>query len=193
MVTRQDIVNTAEAELGSTNWAKYLSYCGYDFKTDWCNAFVTWVFGQHGLNGLAVRYNSINCTPSRDWFIARDRYITDKVNYLPQPGDNIFYHWSTGTPGKVQHIGIVRYADANYVYTIEGNVDFVNGISRVAYKKRSRSYTPIEGYGIPDMDNVEPWQPGDPDVPGENPYDPPDETEVEYDGRKRMKFIYYMK
>ena len=22
---------------------------------------------------------------------------------------------------------------------------------------------------------------------------PPDETEVEYDGRKRMKFIYYMK
>ena len=175
MATGLDIVATAEAELGSTNWYKYLSYCDYPYKTDWCNAFVTWLFGQWSLNGVSVRYNSINCTPSRDWFIARNRYYTDKVNYVPQPGDNIFYHWSTGTEGKVQHIGIVRYSDETYVYTIEGNVDFINGISRVALKRRNRSYSAIEGYGHPDLESSEQPLPGDPDIPGENPYDPPDE------------------
>ena len=175
-MTPQDVVNTAVGELGSTNALKYLSFCGYNFYTDWCAAFVTWAFGQHGLDGKAVP-RTINCTPGRQWFIDRGRYYTDKTTYVPQPGDVIYYHWSTGTPGKVQHVGIVRYSDQDYVYTIEGNVNFINGVSRVAYKKRTRLYSSIDGYGKPDMEGatVDPINPEDPD---ENPYNPPDENRL---------------
>ena len=85
MATGAEIVATAEAELGSTNWYKYLHFCGYDFKTDWCAAFVTWVFGQYGLNRIAVPH-TINCTPGRQWFIDRGRYETDKSLIHRSPG-----------------------------------------------------------------------------------------------------------
>ena len=190
MATGAEIVATAEAELGSTNWYKYLHFCGYDFKTDWCAAFVTWVFGQYGLNRIAVPH-TINCTPGRQWFIDRGRYETDKSTYTPVPGDVIYYHWSTGTEGKVQHVGIVRYADQDYVYTVEGNVNFINGVSRVAYKKRTRLYSSIDGYGRPYLDNAVPDPVGDPELPDENPYDPPDEYKKWYPQLNRFKWYLY--
>ena len=190
MATGAEIVATAEAELGSTNCYKYLHFCGYDFKTDWCAAFVTWVFGQYGLNRIAVPH-TINCTPGRQWFIDRGRYETDKSTYTPVPGDVIYYHWSTGTEGKVQHVGIVRYADQDYVYTVEGNVNFINGVSRVAYKKRTRLYSSIDGYGRPYLDNAVPDPVGDPELPDGNPYDPPDEYKKWYPQLNRFKWYLY--
>ena len=192
MLTPQDVVDTAEAELGKTNALKYLSFCGYNFYTDWCAAFVTWAFGQHGLDGKAVP-RTINCTPGRHWFIDRGRYYTDKTTYTPNPGDVIYYHWSTGTPGKVQHVGIVRYADESYVYTVEGNVNFINGVSRVGFKKRSRLYSSIDGYGKPAMSNLIP-DPINPEDPDENPYNPPDENRIYYHpGVKKNDWWIYLK
>lgn len=190
MATGAEIVATANAEHGSTNWYKYLHFCGYDFKTDWCAAFVTWVFGQHGLNRIAVPH-TINCTPGRQWFIDRGRYVTDKANYVPLPGDVIYYHWPTGTEGKVQHVGIVRYSDQDYVYTVEGNVDFINGVSRVGFKKRTRTYSSIDGYGRPYLENQTQDPIGDPEIPDGNPYDPPDEYKKWYPQLNRFKWYLY--
>jgi hypothetical protein len=192
MAIRDDVVATGESQLGSTNALKYLSFCGYYSYTDWCAAFVTWVFGQHGLAGKAVPI-TINCTPGRQWFIDRGAYRTDKATYQPLPGDVIYYHWSTGTPGKVQHVGIVRYSDADYVYTVEGNVNFINGVSRVGYKKRLRSYSSIDGYGIPLYDNQIPDDPTPPEEPDENPYDPPDEYKRRITMNKFKWWLYLKK
>ena len=58
---RAELVTRAEAELGKTNWRPYLNFCGIDFKTDWCMAFVSWAFGD--LNGRAIPNKLINVPP----------------------------------------------------------------------------------------------------------------------------------
>ena len=194
-MTRQQIVAKAEAELGSTKWSRYLTFCGIDFKTDWCMAFVSWTFGS--LNGKAIPNKLINVTPTRKWFRDKNRYM-DKASYKPQPGDLIIYKWRED--GMVHHVGIVRYSTDTHVYTVEGNVDFINGVSRVAYKTRKRDYGPIDGYckviipdvtdPDPDPTDPDPTDPWEPEIPGDNPYDPPDEQRVYYTGRKYKWYLY---
>lgn len=187
-MTREELVTRAEAELGKTNWRPYLNFCGIDFKTDWCVAFVSWAFGD--LNGRAIPNKLINVTPTRKWFRDRNRYM-DKATYTPKPGDLIIYKWRDD--GMVHHVGIVRYTTDTHVHTVEGNVDFVNGISRVGYKKRTLTYDPIDGYchtimsDWVDPDPGEPWEPED---PGDNPYLPPDEQSVYYKPKKWKWYLY---
>lgn len=190
MGIREDIVAMAEGELGSTDWGKYLRFYGYDYKTDWCAAFVTWVFGQFGLNRTAVPH-TMNCTPGRKWFRDRGRYQSP-VGYIPEPGDLIYYDWDND-PAWVEHVGIVRYSDGTHVYTVEGNVNFINGVSRVAYKQRTLGYGPIDGYGRPLVEDPEPWdpdEPWDPEDPGDNPYNPPDEFAAWYPPPKWNWLLY---
>ena len=53
------------------------------------------------------------------------RYIDDEDNYIPQPGDLIFFHHDrvSKDPNFPNHIGIVTDYDAeeDLVYTVEGN------------------------------------------------------------------------
>ena len=60
------------------------------------------------------------------------RYVN--YTYIPQPGDLIFYDWTTGDgrDGSLDHIGIVEYYKDGYVHTIEGN----------ELQRHSRKYSP---------------------------------------------------
>lgn len=186
-MTREDIVAKAEAEFGSTDQLKYLRYGGIDFRAAWCMAFVSWVFGE--LNGSAIPYRRVNCTPTRQWFRDRGRYM-NKGTYTPIPGDLIFYDWDNDD-SYVEHVGIVRFTDDDYVYTVEGNVDSRNGVSRVGYKKRLKTYGPTNGYGHTVLDDIyDPTTPWDPEEPGSNPYNPPDEHDIWYQ-EKRFKWWLY--
>ena len=69
---------------------------------------------------------SANCNR---WRIALGhRYVDDEDEYIPEPGDLIFFHHERDgenpDPNFPNHIGIVReYSERwNTVYTIEGNV-----------------------------------------------------------------------
>ena len=114
----------------------------------------------------------------------------NKGTYIPIPGDLIFYDWDNDDT-YVEHVGIVRFTDDDYVYTVEGNVDSRNGVSRVGYKKRLKTYGPTNGYGHTILDDIyDPTTPWDPEEPGSNPYNPPDEHAIWYQ-EKRFKWWLY--
>ena len=70
-------------------------------------------------------------------------------NYLPLPGDYIFYHWDCTEPGDCQdwsdHVGIVVGTLGPFIKVIEGNKD-----DMVAYRVILRGNWQIRGYGLPD-------------------------------------------
>ena len=63
------------------------------------------------------------------------RYIDDEDEYLPEPGDLIFFHHDrvSDDPNFPNHIGIVTEYDAEkeLVYTVEGNTS--NGVATRVY------------------------------------------------------------
>ena len=63
-------------------------------------------------------------------------------DYIPIPGDIIFFDWEGD--GVANHVGIVEKVDGDFIYTIEGNTD--------DQCRENRYYlisTPIFGYGLP--------------------------------------------
>lgn len=115
----------------------------------WCASFVSWAL-------LQSRVYSIKSSSMGDWTRYHDgvngkldvSYMWREVgvghwanqikragyfknsrykggNYTPQTGDIIFYSWD-GT--NYAHVGLVVYADATNVYTVEGNTSDKNGL-----------------------------------------------------------------
>ena len=77
--------------------------------------------------------------------------------YEPQPGDLIYFSWTGGwrgnpaytSGGQVSHVGIVKEAKGNTVYTIEGNTGSNSHYSsKVAIKQYDINSSNIVGYGV---------------------------------------------
>lgn len=51
------------------------------------------------------------------WFKNSSKW--ENKNYLPKPGDLIFFDWENDN--DPDHVGIVERTDNNHIYTIEGN------------------------------------------------------------------------
>lgn len=72
-------------------------------------------------------------------------------NYLPLPGDYIYYAWDDGwdlgdCTGWADHVGIVVGTAGPFIKVIEGNKD-----DSVTYRIIHRGYYQIRGYGLPDF------------------------------------------
>lgn len=78
--------------------------------------------------------------PLIDWFRERDQW--QYRDYVPNPGDLIFYDWESD--GIVDHVGIVERIENDIVYSIEGNAGDCC-IENSHYLGAS----PIYGYGLP--------------------------------------------
>lgn len=110
----------------------------------WCAAFVSWCANQAGYDTTNFP-RFVGCGTGFRQFKnagATIHYEADG-NYTPQEGDIIFFSWS-GT-SDLDHVGIVKSADANNVYTIEGNTS-----NMVAEKTRRRDST-IYAYVTPNV------------------------------------------
>lgn len=110
----------------------------------WCAAFVSWCANQAGYDTTNFP-RFINCNKGLQQFKeagATIHYEADG-NYTPQPGDIIFFSWS-GT-SSLDHVGIVKSADENHVYTIEGNTS-----DKVMDRTRDRNST-IYAYVTPNV------------------------------------------
>ena len=110
----------------------------------WCAAFVSWCANQAGYDTKNFP-RFVGCSKGFQQFKeagATIHYEADG-NYTPQEGDIIFYSWS-GT-SSLDHVGIVKSADDEYVYTIEGNTS-----DKVMEKKRKRNST-IYAYVTPNV------------------------------------------
>ena len=110
-----DIEKIAMSEVGYFGGLKYSFWSGYDFRIEWCAAFVSWCFYEAGADGpffIAVNSEGI------PWFEERGRFVGADYRDIA-PGDCIFMDWEDD--GWANHVGLVIGTDGEKVYTIEGN------------------------------------------------------------------------
>lgn len=110
-----DIVELAKGEAGNFGGYRYWSWCGYSTRIEWCAAFVSWCYGQVGLDGP----NFVSCNSQGiPWFKQRGLWVSRSYRDIA-PGDSIFFDWDLD--GEANHVGLVIGTDGEKVYTIEGN------------------------------------------------------------------------
>ena len=111
---RKDIVQVALTQVGYTegynNDTKYGDW--YDLPNHpWCAMFVSWCANQAGVPTNVLKKAAI-ANPTyfgfNSWFSASQR--------MPQSGDLFFKK-------NFNHMGLVRYVDGDYFYTVEGNTN----------------------------------------------------------------------
>lgn len=147
---------------GSSNYTEYGAYTNVNGAA-WCASFCSWTLYTAG------------CTTTRgtESYMARNGYYWSECyvpywsqmlnnngryqysyyyggSYQPQPGDLVFFTYYY-TPLDEDHIGMVVYADSQYVYTIEGNTSggstVVSEGGGVFFKRYDLWSSGIAGYG----------------------------------------------
>lgn len=133
----------------------------------WCTSFVSWVADQAGFAVPgATAYNEPgpvmprfhNTNEGIKLFKEMGRYIdiAEEPDYIPKPGDIVFFDWGKGRE-SADHVAIVVEVDSNgKLVTVEGNTSGANGgnggntTSHVAKKNRGKTNgSTVMGYGIP--------------------------------------------
>ena len=127
--------------------------------TPWCACFVSWgaaVINKQSDNTYlrkvprfasvedAWKTNGYNTFAKTYAQADRDSW---KSTWMPTPGDLIFFEWGNSN-GILDHIGVVFYADNNYIYTIEGNSN-----DKVAIQRYKADSSLIHGYAVLDWLN----------------------------------------
>ena len=143
----QWLLDVARGEIGYKEgphgYSKYGEWAG-DAYAQWCAEFLCWcvdqVDQQHGtelLRNVYPMYSGQNV--GRDWFIRQGRYVTRNGNlanwgyqwmkdddtyittgtYIPQPGDWVFFTWTSST--DTDHVAMVEYCSQDAT----GNIFFL--------------------------------------------------------------------
>lgn len=107
----------------------------------WCAVFVSWLALQGAVAELYPR--TASCDTAGSWFKAKGQWSDTPLG----PGDQVFY----GTPGDLNHTGVLVSFDALDITTIEGNTnaDGSREGDGVYLKARPRRGVNIIGYGHP--------------------------------------------
>ena len=87
---------------------------------DYCQNFIYWLAGASSLSPVNLPYGSGYCSDALSWFNSRNEYFLRGAK-SPQKGDLVFYRTSGYT--DVAHVGLVYAVDANYCYSVEGNIN----------------------------------------------------------------------
>ena len=166
------LLEVASEEVGYTEdhgRTKYGEWAG-DPAAQWCAEFVCWCVDQVDqrtgtslLRSVYPYYTSSNT--GKNWFIKAGRYVVRKGrvegwgyewlkgsdsfiksgDYIPQPGDWVFFNWGGGT--DTEHVAMVEYCTRDRlgkvtIHVIEGNNP--SSVQRNEYDLNSGS---ILGYG----------------------------------------------
>lgn len=116
------------------------------YEDNWCSTFASAVAIECGLTDIIPT----ECGCERHIGLFADMECWEEAdNYMPLPGDYIFYAWDEFTPGDctgwADHVGIVVGTWGPFIKVIEGNKD-----DSVAYRYIIRGDLSIRGYGLPD-------------------------------------------
>ena len=137
------IVAVALSQVGNVGGRPYWSWYGFSSRVAWCACFVSWCADQCGYIEAGVIPKFAGCGIGADWFIQRGQWA-DR-NYVPQPGDIIFFDWaSDGQNGSRDHVGLVEKCENGYVYTVEGNIT-----DSCVQRRYPVGWYEIVGYGLP--------------------------------------------
>ncbi len=124
---------------------------GLSYGYYWCASFVNWCLRQAGIDESATAGAEVSC---QRWFsdCKNAGIYRSKSGYIPKLGDVIFFK-DKGSAVDSTHVGLVRYSDGNYVYTVEGNTsngsEYSSNGEYVALKKHALSSDYIVGYATP--------------------------------------------
>ena len=169
----EHLIQVASEEVGyreDHGRTKYGEWAG-DPAAQWCAEFQCWCvdqvdqrWGTSLLRNVYPFYTSSNT--GRNWFIRAGRYVVRKGkvdgwgyewlkgqssylssgDYIPQPGDWVFFNWSGGT--DTEHVALIEYCTRNtasgrtLIHVIEGNKP--SAVARDVYELNDPS---ILGYG----------------------------------------------
>ncbi len=140
-IIRENIVKTAKAEVGKTG-ETYWNWYGFNRRVEWCCVFVSWVAYKNDVLNTHI--------PKFIWVKKGVDYYREKGQlkkpreYTPKPGDVVFFEWNGNT--IIDHVGLVEKVKNGYVYTIEGNVNYLY----VKEKKYKLNSPYLYAYGVPD-------------------------------------------
>lgn len=159
----QKLIDKAKGEIGYTetgnNNTKYAQkHIPSAQNKAWCDTFVDSMFieaygrsnAQKMLGGIAPGTET-----SKENFQRMRLWHSAKSDYLPQPGDQIFFKNGENEKRTVDHTGIVVKVENGKVYTIEGNTSVNKRDSDghgVESKVHNLKANNIVGYGTPNWD-----------------------------------------
>lgn len=134
-----ELVQAALSQVGQKGGEKYWRWYGFQSYQPWCACFVSWCADQCGYIDAGILPKFSHCSAGVEWFRGKGQF-RDR-NYVPVPGDIIFFDW--GNDGSINHAGIVVNVEGGTVHTVEGN-------SGSMVKKGSWSVGDgrIYGYGV---------------------------------------------
>lgn len=139
-----NIVEVAVSQLGNTGGEIYWSWYGFNRWENWCACFISWCGNRCGYIDAGIIPKFAVCDVT--WF--REKGQFQERDYIPRPGDIIFFDWeSDGLDGLEDHVGIVEACDGETVYTIEGNTN--GGSGEVARHQYPVGHYEIFGYCTP--------------------------------------------
>lgn len=112
----------------------------------WCAATVSAAAIEAGLTDIIPR--ECSCMRMIERFRQMCRWM-EEDNYIPRPGDIIFYDWNDSgqgdCTGNPEHVGVVESVVNGLITVIEGN--YHDAVGRREIKVNGRF---IRGYGLPD-------------------------------------------
>lgn len=134
-----EIVAIGLSQVGNIGGQPYWSWYGFSSRVEWCACFVSWCANEAGLidSGAIPKFST--CVVGVQWYKDNGRW--QDSNYIPSPGDIIFFDWNGD--GLSEHVGIVERYENNTVYTVEGNAD-----DRCLTKAYTAGSKVILGYGV---------------------------------------------
>ncbi len=116
-----------------------------NYEDSWCSIFVSAMAIQTGLTDIIP--TECGCESHIDLFKNLGRW-EEADDYVPLPGDIVFYHWECTDEGDCQtwsdHVGIVVGTAGDFIQVIEGNYG-----DAVGYHLIQVDYHEIRGYGLP--------------------------------------------
>lgn len=124
---------------------------GYQVQYDdaWCATFESAVAIQCGLTDIIPT----ECSCQKQIALLREKKAwIENDDYVPLPGDLIFYHRNCLEPGECKkpsdHVGIVVGTAGTFIKVIEGNYK-----DKVTYRITKVDAPHIRGYGVPDYES----------------------------------------
>lgn len=146
-------LNTTEYPPNSNNVKYNTWFYGkevYGPQFPWCAVFISYIFKD---NPNLVK-KTASCLDMLEWFEAHNRIVTH-----PQPGDIVFFKYSTNKR-RTNHVGLViSIADHNNFMTIEGNTSMKSDDNGGAVMERRRTRSNVVGFARPEYSDIGKYHP----------------------------------
>ena len=139
------IVAIAEDEVGNEGGKKFWKWYGFEERVEWCAIFVSWCAEQCGYLDAEIMPKFSAVDDGAECFKEKKQWASN--DYIPKAGDIVFFDWESD--GTLDHVGIVKSIDDEYIYTIEGNSGDI--CRELHYQYRDMQ---IYGYGIIAQGNI---------------------------------------